>query len=273
MIRKFGWALAAAASITGFGSAMAADLPVKARPVPPPVVSWSGCYVGVNAGYSWGEGYSDLALQPSLAAWTALDPAYAAFDGRYAKSPSGALGGAQGGCNMQFNSWVIGFEADADYLGVTKTTSRAGIAQGLPILGTVTHGLEWLASARVRLGFVPTPNLLLYGTGGVAFGNTSHSALFVRSDINVGFYGDHNEDFKSGWIVGAGAEYMITPNWTVRGEYLYYDLGTTRVVGLPFNQGPNPPFGADGLYATRGSIARVGLNYKFGWAGSTLAGR
>jgi outer membrane immunogenic protein len=272
MIRNLGWALAAAVSLAGLGAASAADMAVKARPVPPPVVSWTGCYVGVNGGYTWGDGYSDLALQPSLAAWTALSPGYAVFDGRYAKSPNGALGGAQGGCNVQFGSWVIGFEADADYVGASNTTSRSAVVLGLPTQGTVTHKLDWLSSVRARLGFAPTPNWLLYATGGVAFGTASYSARFVRTDLNpnVGFFGDVNDEFKSGWIAGAGAEYMITPSWTVRGEYLYYDLGTTRVVGLPFNQVANG-FGADGFYATRGSIARVGLSYKFGWGGPVVA--
>jgi Outer membrane protein beta-barrel domain len=72
------------------------------------------------------------------------------------------------------------------------------------------------------------------------------------------------DSVKTGWIVGFGAEYMLTPNWTVRGEYLYYDLEGTRVVGAPLNQ-PANGFGADGLYAIFGSIARVGVNYKFGW--------
>jgi outer membrane immunogenic protein len=236
------------------------------------VYNWTGCYIGVNAGYSWSNGSSSLALQPSVAAWTAISPGYAQFDGRYGNSPEGALGGGQVGCNYQSGMFVFGVEADIDYLGASKTYTRTGVAAGLPILGSVSQKLDWLGSVRGRLGIAPAPSWLLYVTGGLAYGNTSFSNSFVRTDLNpnVGFAGATTDDFKTGWIVGVGAEYMVTPNWTVRGEYLYYDLGSTRVVGAPFNQGANG-FGADGLYTTRGSIARVGLNYKFGWGGPVVA--
>lgn len=267
--------LAAAILAASEIAAIAADMSMKAPAVPPPIVSWSGCYVGVNGGHTWGDGYSDLSLQPSLLTWTAISPNYALFDGRYAKSPSGALGGVQGGCNAQYSQWVIGFEADIDYLRASNTTSRSAFvtfAPNVPALGTISHNIDWLSSVRARLGFAPTANWLLYATAGVAFGNTGYSARFVRTDVNpnIGYFGEANDKFKTGWIAGGGIEYMIAPNWTVRGEYLYYDLDTTRVVGLPFNQNPTG-LGADGFFATRGSIARVGINYKFGWAGPVVA--
>jgi outer membrane immunogenic protein len=245
----------------------AADMPGRYAKAVATVATWTGCYVGVNAGYSWGDGSSSLALQPSVPAWTFFSTGFAAFDGRYAGSPSGALGGGQAGCNYQSGMFVVGIEADIDYLGASKTTSRAGIAQG-PQLGTVSQKLDWLGSVRGRVGISPGSNWLLYATGGLAYGNTSFSHQLVATNLpgTPGFAGAFDNDFRTGWIAGAGAEYMVTPNWTVKGEYLYYDLGSTRVVGLPFNQ-PANGLGADGLYTTRGSIARAGLNYKFGWGG------
>jgi outer membrane immunogenic protein len=268
-------ALALAALGLGTVAASAADMPgryAKAPVAAAPVANWTGCYIGVNAGYSWGDGSSSLALQPSVGAFGAAAPAAAAFDGRYTGSPSGALGGGQVGCNYQSGMFVVGIEADIDYLGASKTASRAGLIQGLPFAGTVSQKLDWLGSVRGRVGISPGSNWLLYATGGLAYGNTSFSHQFVRTDVvpNPGFAGALNNDFRTGWIVGAGAEYMVTPNWTVKGEYLYYDLGSTRVVGLPFNQAANG-LGADGLYTTRGSIARAGLNYKFGWGGAVGA--
>jgi outer membrane immunogenic protein len=265
-------ALVVAALGLGTVAASAADMPLRYAKAPvavAPVATWTGCYIGVNAGYSWGEGSSTLALQPSVAAF--IDPAFAAFDGRYASSPSGALGGGQVGCNYQSGMFVVGIEADIDYLGASKTASRArrvGNVVALPFVGTVSQKLDWLGSVRGRVGISPGSNWLLYATGGLAYGNTSFSNQFVVTDVvpNEGWAGALNNDFRTGWIVGAGAEYMVTPNWTVKGEYLYYDLGGTRVVGLPFNA-PANGLGADGLYTTRGSIARVGLNYKFGWGG------
>jgi outer membrane immunogenic protein len=252
--------------IAGLSSApaLAADLPprmyTKAPVAVAPVANWTGCYIGVNAGYSWGDGSSGLALLPS--------PGTAgAFDGRYTGSPSGALGGGQVGCNYQSGMFVVGIEADIDYLGASKTASRAAIVDVASLVGTVSQKLDWLGSVRGRVGISPGSNWLLYATGGLAYGNTSFSHRFAIGDPASGWAGALNNDFRTGWIAGAGVEYMVTPNWTVKGEYLYYDLGNTRVVGLPFNA-PANGLGADGLYTTRGSIARVGLNYKFGWGGS-----
>jgi outer membrane immunogenic protein len=262
---------AAALSMLFTGAASAADMAVKARPapVPLPVATWTGCYIGVNAGYSWSNGSSSLALQPSLAAWTALSPAYAQFDGRYGNSPEGGRGGGQVGCNYQSGMFVFGVEADIDYLGATKTfTTTANI--GLPTLASLSQKLDWLGSVRGRVGIAPAPSWLLYLTGGLAYGNTSFSHFFGFSGPNIGFAGAITDSVRTGWIAGIGSEYMLTPNWTVRGEYLYYDLGSTRVFGAPFNQ-PANGFGADALYTTRGSIARVGLNYKFGWGGPVVA--
>jgi outer membrane immunogenic protein len=258
--------------IAGLSSApaLAADLPprmyAKAPVAVAPVATWTGCYIGVNAGYSWGDGSSSLALQPSVADF---GNAFAAFDGRYTGSPSGALGGGQVGCNYQSGMFVVGIEADIDYLGASKTASRAGVIDA-PVLGTVSQKLDWLGSVRGRVGISPGSNWLLYATGGLAYGNTSFSHRLSFGDPVQGWAGALNNDFRTGWIVGAGAEYLVTSNWTVKGEYLYYDLGSTRVVGLPFNQ-PAGAFGADGLYTTRGSIARAGLNYKFGWGGPVAA--
>jgi outer membrane immunogenic protein len=263
--------LVLAALTIGTGGASAADLPArsyaKAPVVVSPVATWTGCYIGVNAGYSWGDGSATLALQPSLAAWIP-NPAFAAFavfDGRYASSPSGALGGGQVGCNYQSGMFVFGVETDIDYLGASRTTNRTGVVGVVPELGTLTQKLDWLGSVRGRVGIAPGSSWLLYATGGLAYGNTNFSHQFIRTDFapNAGFAGTLNDDLRTGWIVGVGAEYKVTSNWTVKAEYLYYDLGSIRIVGAPFNQ-PANGFGADGLYTTRGSIARVGLNYLFG---------
>ncbi|WP_029587375.1 outer membrane protein [Bradyrhizobium sp. URHD0069] len=273
-------ALALAALGLGTVAASAADMPgryAKAPVAVAPVATWTGCYIGVNAGYSWGDGSSSLALQPSVAAFGALDPAaFAALGGRYTGSPSGALGGGQVGCNYQSGIVVVGIEADIDYLGASETASRAGgvavpFAGTIPLAGTVSQKLDWLGSVRGRVGISPGSNWLLYATGGLAYGNTSFSHQFVQGAVvPSGWAGALNNDFRTGWIAGAGVEYMVAPNWTVKGEYLYYDLGSTRVVGLPFNRLADQ-FGADGLYTTKGSIARVGFNYKFGWGGPVVA--
>jgi outer membrane immunogenic protein len=242
--------------------AFAADMALKAPPpAPTPLYSWSGCYVGLNAGYQWGSGNSNLELEPSLAAWTAIDPAYGNFAGRYAWSPSSGAVGGQAGCNWQSGILVAGIETDIDYLGASHTASLTGPVAGQIATATLTQKLDWLGTTRGRLGITAGNNWLLYATGGVAYGETRFSNSFVNN-FNVGFAGSSSQT-RAGWTVGAGAEFLIAPSWTVKAEYLYYNLGNTRVVGVPFNQSPNG-FGADGVYQTSGNILRVGLNYKFG---------
>jgi outer membrane immunogenic protein len=167
------------------------------------------------------------------------------------------------GCNWQSGSFVLGIETDIDYLGASKTTNRTGVAATAPLLGSVTQKLGWLGTVRGRVGVTPATDWLIYATGGLAYGRTHYSHLFVNTSgtPNEGFAGSAS-DIPVGWTIGAGAEFMMTSNWTVKGEYLYYDLGSTRVVGLPFNQRANG-FGADGNYQTKGNLVRVGLNYKF----------
>ena len=105
MLRKFGWALAAAASIAAFGPAIAADLPVKARPVVVPVYSWTGCYIGFSAGGK-GVGINETVNTTAIG----IFPAAALDLGR--REAETWLAGGQAGCNYQAGNWVFGVEVD-----------------------------------------------------------------------------------------------------------------------------------------------------------------
>ena len=144
--------------VLAVASAGAADM--SAQPVytpPAPVYSWTGIYWGGNVGYSWGQSKTDGTLAGFGVTLTE------------SQDTDGVIGGAQTGYNYQFGAWVLGLEADIQASG-QKGGSTFQVL-GLPTATLTTdHKLEWFGTARPRLGVLATPNLLLYGTGGVAFG-------------------------------------------------------------------------------------------------------
>ncbi|MGC1253461.1 MAG: outer membrane beta-barrel protein, partial [Xanthobacteraceae bacterium] len=107
----------------------------------------------------------------------------------------------------------------------------------------------------------PSENLLLYGTAGLAYGGVKDSATLVFSAPADGNYAGANSETRVGWTAGAGAEYALAANWSMKFEYLFVDLGKTNVQILD----PTRP-GQYMTYAFReqDNVFRVGLNYKFG---------
>jgi outer membrane immunogenic protein len=159
------------------GSASAADMAVRpAMAPPPPVYTWTGLFLGVNIGYSWGQAKYD-----------------ATFSGVGTVSSSqdidGVIGGGQTGYNYQFGAWVWGFESDIQASGQKGSSTFAGIGP----LTTVTtdRKLEWFGTSRSRLGFLWTPNVLVYGTAGVAYGQVKNS-----STITVAGLGSSTRDLQ-----------------------------------------------------------------------------
>ncbi len=228
-------------------SAGAADM--SAQPVytpPAPVYSWTGIYWGGNVGYSWGQSKTDGTLAGFGVTLTE------------SQDTDGVIGGAQTGYNYQFGAWVLGLEADIQASG-QKGGSTFQVS-GLPTATLTTdHKLEWFGTARPRLGVLATPNLLLYGTGGVAFGQVKDS--YTAAVAGFGTVATATvDDVKAGWTAGAGIEGAFGGGWSAKVEYLYIDLGKLQqTVTLPLA----------GVTATFNShltdnIVRVGLNYKWG---------
>src|SRR5262249_22783585 len=123
---------------------------------------------------------------------------------------------------------------------------------------------------RGRLGWTPSAPLLLYATWGLAYGHTSTSVSFAEiASLFSGFNANAAasvDAWRTGWTVGGGFEWMFAPQWSVKAEYLYYDLGTVTVNNtITAFSGSTPFFGAtiasEANY--RGSIARGGINYHF----------
>jgi outer membrane immunogenic protein len=243
--------LAGAALMVLGGSAIAADIsrrPAYSPPPPPaPVYTWTGLYWGVNIGYSWGQAKTDV---------TALG-----FTASESQNIEGVIGGFQSGYNYQFGAWVWGFETDIQ-LSDQKGGSTFGVLTATPApLTTLTtdHKLRWFGTSRSRLGFLWSPNVLLYGTAGVAYGQVKDDFLLRVGGVTTATASV--KDVKAGWTVGAGLEGAFGGGWSWKVEYLYIDLGKLEQTLSTFS-------GTE-TFSSRvtDNIVRVGLNYKWGGYG------
>ncbi|WP_188611219.1 outer membrane protein [Chelatococcus reniformis] len=253
-MKKFLLAGVAAASLLTAGSAFAADLPSrKYAPVAPavivPVFTWTGFYVGVNAGYAWNTNNDNNAYGYGY-------PGYAGY-GYYGDSGSdgGFAGGGQIGYNYQIGQFVIGAEADIQYADLGGKNNY----------GYGNQGMDWFGTVRARAGFA-FDRALIYATGGFAYGGggNNNSAYFGNNyGYGGAYYGGNGDNTATGWTVGGGLEYAFTDNITAKVEGLYVSLdrgnsdvylpGAALATSYYSNGSKNNEFG----------VVRVGLNYKF----------
>lgn len=184
--------MAAAVLLAAPLGAQAADLGYPRYRAPaymaPAYASWTGFYVGLNAGYGFGSSDWDV---------PAVSP-----------SPEGALVGGTLGYNLQTGLWVWGLEGDVDWSDMKGSVDCLG--------GTCETKNDWLGTARLRLGFAGWNNWLAYLTGGAAFGDVKATNAGLISASKT----------KFGWTVGLGIEYAFLGNWSAKLEYLYADLGS-----------------------------------------------
>jgi outer membrane immunogenic protein len=262
-------------------SALAADLPARTYTKAPvyvePVYDWTGFYIGLNGGYSWGNS-SNTFTAGTLPVTTA------------SQHMNGWVFGGQAGYNWQFNrSWVFGIEGDIDATGQDGTATLAPNTTvtvfvpppGVAVLptrtttttttGTFEDKLPWLATLRGRIGVLPTDRVLLYVTGGLAVGEVKSTSSVASTSSTVLSFGTNpaptsagalagSSTTQAGWTIGAGVEGAIGGNWTAKLEYLYVDLGTMNntFVGLA----PFAPLAVSSHVTD--NIVRAGINYRFG---------
>jgi outer membrane immunogenic protein len=248
--------------------ALAADMPerrIVKSPVfaPPPMFTWTGVYVGLNAGYGFGEQKTTTIGTAGFSALAPLGIAPVSLN----TGGNGFMGGAQAGANFQFGSIVTGLEADVQYVDQAKTARFTGN----PVLGTAlttsaSSELKWLGTLRGRVGFA-ADRLLVYGTGGLAFGEVEASGSVTGVAAPALAWTGSNKATKTGWAAGGGVEYAFTDNISLKAEYLYYDLGrsTFTASGNAAVRGTAALNGVDyvGRTETKGSIVRGGVNYRF----------
>ncbi len=177
-------------------------------------------------------------------------------------NPAFTVGG-QAGYNYQAGNFVYGLETDFNYNSTDDSGTGilgAFIAPlgGSHIVYTVNQQIDYFGTLRGRLGFTPADRLLLYVTGGLAYGHVSSSTNLSIPSFSISA---SSSEMQVGWAVGTGGEYALTNNWSVKLEYLYIDLGSMSYpVGSAFAV---PASTVTTTINTAQNVIRVGLNYKF----------
>jgi outer membrane immunogenic protein len=273
-------------------------------------------------------------------AGTGLVPGIAALanSGFTNLNQSGFVGGVQVGYNYQWGSnFVLGVETDFQGATLRGTGSYAGAASdsiawkdpvftGLApcsltgcnfsrtVLGSgeVTARTDWIGTVRGRLGYLVTPTLLIFGTGGFAYAGVQASATHASTSIGtltgandarfpVPFpYSQFNGTYvvssvpgagtisgtRTGWTAGGGVEWMFMPNWSLKAEGLYYDLGSARLQSSPVNLLSPFNINLGGINVSQGQVvvsnapltrvrfegvmARAGVNYHFNFSAAPV---
>ncbi|MEN3931616.1 outer membrane protein [Microvirga sp. W0021] len=234
---------------TGLSSAaFASDLPYGSNNnyyAPAQSFTWAGFYAGLNAGYGWNTSDDNK-----------INDHFGTLSYGGSKKSDGFTGGLQIGYNFQSGSIVYGLEADLNMANLRRRDSGFGNYTGKAETYSVSSKTSWFGTIRPRLGFAVTDRFLVFATGGLAYGKVK-----LNSEYQTGFYqlGGNNDDMRWGWTLGAGVEYAITNNLTIKGEYAYIDLsdkshtwqGRTNFNAMTVKDSPSF------------QVLRAGVNYKF----------
>lgn len=261
MKRALEFATGVSLLLAATGIASAADMAVKALP-PTPVVaaySWTGCYVGIEGGGSWGR---DRAISNGTNNGVVNGTGGAL---KTAGDLSGGLVGGTVGCNYQWNQWVFGIEGDGSWSGKTGSSNLVSP----PFVPTFREDVSqsYIATIRGRVGYAVIPTVLVYGTAGGAFADLRihefDPTAAAGSAANIGATETHS---FTGWTAGAGVEWGFAPNWSAKFEYLYMDLGSkgffqTTATGCCTFQSTH----------LTDNIVRAGINYRFNWPKPVVA--
>src|SRR5262245_61109294 len=228
-----------AASALLLGPAVAADLsvaPIYKVPPPAPPPTWSGSYIGISGGGTWGSAvvHNDT---------TGLDPT-PRFD------LGGAIVGVTSGTQLQNGNLVIGYEGD------TSITSKKGSAAEFPPNAAFSNEVRerWLSTFRGRIGYAQD-NWLFYATVGGALANVEHNISGPAGTIS-------DRQWHWGLAAGGGVEVKFNNDWSAKVEYLYVGLQDKSY----FNPAPNLAFPANRRLHVDDHIVRVGVNYKLPWS-------
>jgi outer membrane immunogenic protein len=262
--------LAGVSAVAIVGTAAAADLRpmyTKAPPPPPPAFSWTGFYVGVNAGWGWNDTSGDtFCTDPGGITQGTFCPIFPQGN----LQPSGGFGGGQIGYNLQNGQFVYGIEADIQGADISDSFSMATL--GVPQVGGTTLGpgtfsqsqkLDWFGTVRGRLGWTPWDRTLLYLTGGLIYGHESVSGLVALASGAT--YAASDSSVRIGGTVGGGVEYAFSPRFTGRIEGLYYDMGSETITAVGVGSTGIPTgFTQSSTFNYRGGLVRGAVNFKFG---------
>ncbi len=239
---KFGLIAGAAMSVFSFG-VFAADLPMRAPAAAPAAVvgikSWTGCYAGVGAGYTWLRNSSPLAA--------------GLYDGGKNQATS-SIASVRIGCDYQISNVVVGVFGAFDKGSAKGRNDFYPVGPGFPEF--LTTKASWIGSAGGRVGYLLNSDLLAYVKGGIAWTKFKHTDY----DINpvTSFYG-RADSSRTGWTMGGGLEYALVSNWSLFAEYNFADFGSKNVTLV---DGVIYPGSWENRYSNKAHSVTVGLQYK-----------
>jgi outer membrane immunogenic protein len=265
------------------------------------VSDWTGFYAGLNAGGGWEKKtatYNSLSSHSCTGDCVLVEPNYAAVvpQGEFTadRHPLGFLGGGQIGYNLQTGAFVWGAETDFQGSNIKGTDSAGpntityldinypGEQLYESVEGRGSRQINWIGTLRGRVGWLPINSLLVYATGGLAYAHTQTTVSFTG--IGPAFVGGilpspwggvttvSNSTIRTGWTLGGGLESRLDQHWSIKGEYLYYDLGnetlnSTLKISCPSCGAPGNlttiTLGMQSVAVYRGNIVRLGANYRF----------
>lgn len=244
--------LGATASVLAFGAAVAADLPtMKAPPPPPPpaAFSWNGYHLGVTGGYAGGNvsylSNVTMLTNPGIMGWNNVNSTY---------GTTGGIVGFESGTTWQFsNNIVVGYESEFNY------TSSGSSVNGNFTGDALNSRLRWAGAERLRFGYA-FGRLLPYLTGGLSYGLLSTNGI---AEIGGALFATSSSHWQAGWNVGAGVEWALMDNISVKAEYLYTSLPGLQGSSVGVGWGSATPnayrtFNGNGFNT---NIARIGVNY------------
>ncbi len=228
------------------------------RPAP---WTWTGYYLGLNGGYSWGKSRTDALFNDSSLGTAFATSSSFGIDGK--------VFGIQTGYNFQAGGWVWGIEADAQLTAQhadPKFTCPDGVCNPAgPVLAAFDQSqkVQWFATLRARLGATITPNAIVYLTGGAAVADLRTEGTVFGFDVTGAplFNSFGNITINAGWTIGGGIEARLCGNWTGKVEYLYLNLGSmsTNLNNQESMMALTTTFNS----RVTDRIVRAGVNYKF----------
>jgi outer membrane immunogenic protein len=250
--------------------------------------SWTGFYAGITFGAGWSRQAVNFSPNDTAAAMLLSGSFLGADDqpvaGGYRVSQSGAVGGFAAGYDwLAGSNWLLGLETDFSFSGMSGQSTGPTSFLEIPFATqstAATQSTDWYGTVRGRAGWLATPNLLLFGTGGFAYGRTNASATYTESGLNFGAvahggsslvcvsgipcFAGNTSTVQPGWTAGGGVEWLLDQHWSAKIEYQFVDLGTQTVrvtaVGSVIGE-----FASSFNAAIRDqfNVIRVGLNYRF----------
>ncbi len=266
---------------------LAADI-VAPPPVSAGAYNWTGFYFGFNAGWGWSRNHVDFTGDGQDNAGN--DFISRVFDNvanfnqitrtLSLNSKGGAIGGGQIGYNWQFRGpWLAGIEADFQASGLRSDATIQSSTRPLQL--TAHENLNWFGSARGRVGYLVTERLLIFGTGGLAYGATNEGADFTstgfaatgkNTSIACGASGScvtgENSQTRVGWTTGGGLEWAFTNTSapraiTIKVEYLHVALPDSTLLMTTAGTSATGNGTVTATFHNNFDLVRAGLNFLY----------